>query len=156
MGVDTLDLVQLHMTYGWMKDVAGPDLCHCLASRRGARMLSRIYDRHLAPASINISQFALLSYIGRDSGMGASALADRMVMERTTLVRALKPLRAAGLVEAVREGGPDLRYRLSSEGEAVLAEADPLWTAAQTEYETMFGRDRAYGLRDELLALTSA
>ena len=119
-------------------------------------MLSRIYDRHLAPSGINISQFALLSYIGREPGLGATALAGKMVMERTTLVRALKPLRTADLISAATENGPDLRYRLTPEGERALEEAGPLWIAAQEEYEAGFGRERAEDLRDELLAMTSA
>lgn len=138
-----------------MPNVTGPDLCHCLASRRGARMLSRIYDRHLAPAGINISQFALLSYLGREPGLSASGLASRMVMERTTLVRALKPLRAAGLIDGAAEGGPDLRFRLTEQGKRVLDAAGPLWTAAQDEFEGAFGTARAANLRDELLSLTS-
>jgi len=119
-------------------------------------MLSRIYDRHLAPVNINISQFALLSFISQQPGIGASALAARMAMERTTLVRALKPLRAAGLIEAHREGGKDMRYQLSGEGERTLTAAGPHWDAAQAEYEAMFGGQRATDLRSELLALTRA
>lgn len=139
-----------------MSHVTGPDLCHCLASRRGARMLSRIYDRHLAPAGINISQFALLSYLGKEPGLSANGLASRMVMERTTLVRALKPLRTGGYIDGAAEGGPDLRFRLTPKGRDALAAAAPLWDAAQTEYEDAFGPERAAHLRDELLSLTSA
>lgn len=137
-----------------MSNAAGPDLCHCLASRRSARMLSRIYDRHLAPAGINISQFALLSHLAKDPGLSARILASRMVMERTTLVRALRPLRAGGLVEGATEGGADLRFRLSSKGRELLDDASPLWQAAQVEYEHSVGVERAARLRTELLSIT--
>lgn len=139
-----------------MPTVTGPDLCHCLASRRAARMLSRIYDRHLAPVSLNISQFALLSFISQQPGIGAAPLAAKMAMERTTLVRALQPLRAAGLVEAHRDGGKDLRYQLSREGELRLMAATPYWEAAQAEHEGQFGAERSDALRSELLDLTRA
>ena len=53
-----------------------PEFCYCQASRRGARLMSRIYDRHLAPAGISISQFSILSRIARQPGVLIADLAD--------------------------------------------------------------------------------
>lgn len=134
---------------------SGSELCHCHAARRAARMLSRLYDRHLAPVGLNISQFAMLSCIDRQPGLGIQALAASMVMERTTLVRALQPLRNAALVEAVKDGGRDLRYRLTELGRHKLQAAVPYWETAQAEYERQFGAERADRLRGDMLALTA-
>jgi DNA-binding MarR family transcriptional regulator len=140
-----------------MNDSIKPEFCYCQASRRGARLMSRIYDRHLAPAGISISQFGILSRIARQPGVLIADLADGMVMERTTLVRALKLLRDAGLVQDRAEGtGRSLALVLSESGMKKLEEAKPYWIDAQLEFEERFGRARARQLREELLAVSAA
>jgi DNA-binding MarR family transcriptional regulator len=136
-----------------MKARIQPSLCYCQASRRSSRHLTRTYDRHLAPAGISISQYAILATLERDPDLLVAELADRMVMERTTLVRALKPLRQAGYVLSGQVGsGRSLALSLSPHGLKKLAEARPLWNAAQNEFEKAFGVQRAVRLRKEMLA----
>jgi DNA-binding transcriptional ArsR family regulator len=81
-------------------------------------------------------------------------LARKMVMERTTLVRALRPLQDAGLVlsEIVRPGRA-LELSASPAGLRKIAEVLPLWEAAQKEFETTFGRGRAIRLRNDILEI---
>ncbi len=127
------------------------ELCYCQAARRSARFLSRMYDRHLAPVGINIQQLSILGAIAHNPGLLTADLADRMVMERTTLVRALKPLREAGLVISERsDTGRSLTLTVSRRGYKVVAEAMPLWEAAQQEFETQFGSGNAATLRKEM------
>ena len=79
-------------------------------------------------------------------------LACRMLMERTTLLRALKPLRDQDLLvsESARPKTTIL-LSLAKKGEQKLAESIPYWDAAQREYEVEVGVMRARGLRDEML-----
>jgi DNA-binding MarR family transcriptional regulator len=118
-------------------------------------MLSRIYDRHLAPAGVNLQQFALLCYVAEDPGVATAALASKMGMDRTTLVRALKPLRATGLIDGTLEAGPDLRYRLTEKGLGVRSVGYPRWMAAQEEYEKLVGQEKAAAIRDGLMTMTA-
>jgi hypothetical protein len=75
-------------------------------------------------------------------------------MERTSLVRALKPLQAFGWVVAQRSGsGLALDITLSRSGSEKVTEAMPLWAKAQAAFEVEVGRDRAIRLRDEILEL---
>ena len=75
-------------------------------------------------------------------------------MERTSLVRALKPLQAAGLVVTERpDSGRGFDVKLSRRGYRKVAEALPLWKSAQAAFEREVGRDRAVRLRDEILEL---
>lgn len=135
-----------------MDEIYGPDRCHCFAVRRNARYLSRLYDRHLAAAGIAISQFSLLAMISTHPDISISELAERMVMERTTLVRALKPLQTAGFVASRAEGPRSaLRLMLSTGGVAKLKESEPMWRAAQDEYEKHMGLASAVSIRDSLL-----
>ncbi len=136
-----------------MEALIQPTLCYCQASRRSARYLTRTYDRHLAPAGISVSQYAILIALEREPDLLVAELAERMVMERTTLVRALQPLRQAGYVVSGQAGsGRSLALSLSSRGLKKVTEARPLWDAAQNEFEGSFGVRRAVKLRKEMLA----
>lgn len=137
-----------------MNRITGPDLCHCLAARRAARFTSRIYDAHLSAAGLSISQFSILALVQAHPGIVVGDLAERMVMERTTLMRALKPLRDAGLLTASAEGArAALSFNVSAAGMARLAEAEPYWLAAQAEFENRMGRREAVALRGDLLGV---
>ena len=91
----------------------GPYLCYALAARKNARHLSRLYDRWLAPAELSVSQFSILALVDAHGQLKITELADMLSMERTTLVRALKPLQTAGWVVAER---PDMVVDLSTSG----------------------------------------
>ncbi|WP_429316669.1 MarR family winged helix-turn-helix transcriptional regulator [Paraburkholderia sp. GAS448] len=84
-------------------------------------------------------------------------LAKAMVMDRTTLVRALKPLLRRGLVVAPAEGQSKRRLRvvLTGRGSAKLDEAAAHWAAAQASFEQSFGQPQAAHLRSELFRMTT-
>ena len=129
-----------------------PD-CNCLALRQAARDLSRRYEAHLGPAGITITQFSILGFLRHQPAMGMAALADAMVMDRTSLLRALKPLQRDGLVVSTA-AGRRLELSLTAEGAAKLRAAAPLWRRAQAEFEAQFGASRAARLRDDLREIT--
>lgn len=132
----------------------GPHLCYALAARQSARHLSRLYDKHLAPAGLSVSQFSILSLLEAYGNLKISKLAEMLVMERSTLVRALKPLQAAGWVITERpESDRSFDVSLSRSGLAKVAEASPLWEGAQTAFEQEVGQERAIRIRDEILEL---
>lgn len=84
-------------------------------------------------------------------------LAKAMVMDRTTLVRALKPLLRRGLVvaPAERQSNRRLRVVLTRRGLAKLDEAAAHWATAQASFERSFGQQQATHLRSELFRMTS-
>ncbi|RAU47616.1 MULTISPECIES: MarR family winged helix-turn-helix transcriptional regulator [unclassified Pseudomonas] len=135
-----------------MNTLLDVDFCHCFAARRHARLLTRLYDRHLAEVGLSISQFSILAVINERPEIFIAELADVMVMERTTLVRALKPLQTEGLLISDASGPRGaLRLSLSAKGHATLEKAQPLWRAAQEEREAQVGADQAIALRDSIL-----
>lgn len=137
-----------------MNELLGTDLCHCLALRRNARYLTRLYDRHLAAAHVSVSQFSILAVIHERPGISIAELADAMVMERTTLVRALKPLQLEGFVSTQAQGPrAALNLSLSTGGVAKLQECEPYWQAAQQEHEQQSGKERAASIRASLQAV---
>jgi DNA-binding MarR family transcriptional regulator len=116
--------------------------------------MSRLYGSHLAPAGLSVSQYSILGLLEMHGRLKITELADMLIMERTSLVRALKPLQASGWVVAERsESGRALDVTLSPSGLEKVTEAKPLWAAAQAAFEGEVGRDRAIRLRDEILEL---
>jgi DNA-binding HxlR family transcriptional regulator len=77
--------------------------------------------------------------------------------DRTTLTRNLRPLEKQGLLRV--EPGADRRERkvtLTARGERTMAEALPLWEAAQARVTNSFGQERLRRLFAELAALAAA
>ncbi|MGF6754183.1 MarR family winged helix-turn-helix transcriptional regulator [Paraburkholderia sp. GAS334] len=128
----------------------------CFAIRQAARYVSQLYDRHLAQVGLTTTQFSIMGRIRRARRATMKQLADEMVMQRTTLVRAIQPLRRDGLVfsEALEPDRRELSIGLTEAGEARILAARVHWYAAQEEFEKRFGAERAEALRRELFAMT--
>src|SRR6476620_3146792 len=118
----------------------GPYLCYALAARKNSRHLSRLYDRWLAPAELSVSQFSILALVDAHGQLKITELSDMLSMERTTLVRALEPLRTAGwVVAASPEFCRSFDVRLSGRGHKKLAQGLPLWKSAQAVFFRWYG-----------------
>lgn len=130
--------------------------CNCFAMRQAARHITALYDRHLAPSGLATSQYSLLAVIRANPGIGMQQLTEYMVMDRTSLVRAIKPLTRDGLVQQAPdpEHSRKLVFSLTAAGHAKYEEAHVHWARAQAEYEAGVGVQRAAALRTELHALT--
>jgi DNA-binding MarR family transcriptional regulator len=135
-----------------------PDVCNCLALRQAARHVSQFYDQFLAEAGLRTSQFSILAKLRRLGPLSINALAKQMVMDRTTLGRAMLPLERDGLIAIVR-GRADRRSKelqLTEAGLARLREAAKGWAKAQAQFETVFGGQRASELRALLHAVSAS
>lgn len=132
-------------------------LCNCFAVRQAARQVTKLYERHLGKAELTSAQFAILVALGDQGRMTMLELAKALVMERTTLLRAMKPMQRDALIgSASSEADPrQLLFHLSAAGERRLKTAMPLWTRAQQEFESGIGVGEAARLRNTLLALSS-
>jgi DNA-binding MarR family transcriptional regulator len=131
--------------------------CNCFALRQAARYVTQIYERHIGRVGLTAAQFTILAKLARTPDSTMLDLADAMVMDRTTLVRALKPLQRDGFVvaEISEHDGRSLMFSLSPSGESVLEQAVVAWHEAQEEFEKKFGRARAKALRAQLFNITA-
>ena len=123
--------------------------CTCLAVRQAARHVTQFYDRHLASAGLRTTQFSILARLKRHGAMTINALAEEMVMDRTTLGRNILPLQREGLL-SVTPGRKDRRskeLRVTEAGVERLREAREGWREAQAQFAAAFGEERAAGLR---------
>ncbi|KIG10262.1 MarR family winged helix-turn-helix transcriptional regulator [Caballeronia concitans] len=140
-----------------MTSNSSPLDCNCFAIRQAARYVSQLYERHMSVIGITSAQFTLIASIDRRPGVQMAELAESMVMDRTTLVRALKPLQRDGIVE-MEPQSPNSRavgLTLTAAGKVMLAQGVQQWRAAQAEFEAKVGEKRAKALRKSLFELTA-
>jgi len=131
--------------------------CAPTALRRADRALNRLYDEALRPANLNITQYSLLSALARaPADISFGDLARAQVLDRTTLSRVLAPLERDGLLTV--EPGTDRRTKhinLTAAGRERVAEARPLWRAAQDIVVARMGTEWVDRLLDDLEALVT-
>src|SRR5580692_11477677 len=122
-----------------------PEDCNCFALRSAARHATQLYDQFLAPIGLRTSQFSILAKLKRRGPLTISALAEDMVMDRTTMGRAIQPLERDGLIR-IESAGSDRRVKkvhLTNSGEKRLQKGVKAWSQAQARFEADFGTGRA-------------
>ena len=130
--------------------------CNCLALRQAARHISQIYDGYLASEGLRTTQFSILAKLNRLGPLSINELAKAMVMDRTTLGRAIRPLERDRLLTiGAGEDGRTRSLRLTATGEARLKAAAVKWREAQKEFEMTFGARDAADLRSVLQRVVS-
>ena len=125
------------------------EVCSCSAVRQAARHLSRLYDEALAPAGVSLNQYSILSKLERFGLQTLAALAERLIMERSTLGHLVRPLQARGLIDILhsRTDGRQRLICLAKPGVALLRTARPLWAGAERRFAHSFGPRQAAALR---------
>src|SRR5262245_37920995 len=131
-------------------------VCNCLALRQAARHISQVYDGYLASEGLRTTQYSILAKLNRLGPLSINELAKSMVMDRTTLGRAIRPLERDRLL-TVGEGedGRTRSLRLTPTGEARLKAATAKWREAQKNFELTFGAQDAEQLRTVLQRVVS-
>lgn len=130
--------------------------CPCTALRKASRALSRAYDAALAGTGLNIGQLGILRAIERAGDPPISRLAETMVMDRTSLYRALTPMVRSGWVQMANEpSGRAKRVALTEEGLRVTHGAAEAWDEAQARFLSAFGANRWASVHEDLFALAA-
>jgi DNA-binding MarR family transcriptional regulator len=117
--------------------------CACFDLRKATRAVSRMYDDFLRDEGLNITQFSLLRLLRTEKELSISTLGRYMVMDRTSITRALAPLERDGLIDS--RPGADKRIRIVSvtnNGRKLVEEAEPKWRQAQEALIETIGEDR--------------
>lgn len=106
--------------------------CHCLAARRAARAITRLYEEKLRPHGLRATQFSILAALALKGATPLGELAEFLGLERTTLTRSGALLERNGWVSSGRSG--DARehlLHLTAGGRRKLEGALPAWKEAQ-------------------------
>jgi DNA-binding MarR family transcriptional regulator len=110
--------------------------CHCLAARRKARELTRLYEAKLRPHGLKATQFSILVALAAVGPKPIGALASALGLERTTLTRGAALLVRDGLVaEAQSEDSRERQLTITGRGRRKLEAAYPAWKAAQNKVD---------------------
>ncbi|WP_321802947.1 MarR family transcriptional regulator [Burkholderia sp. BCC1988] len=130
----------------------GIDQCNCFAVRKASRQISRLYDSHLEPSGLRITQFLTLAALHEVGSTPVNALAERLDIERTAMGKMVGFLERDGFV-TIRPSPTDGRSRLvelTEEGRRLHDRASPLWQAAQREFERLNGAENVTAWREQL------
>jgi DNA-binding MarR family transcriptional regulator len=116
--------------------------CPCFRARAAARRITRDYDEALKGIGLKSTQFTLLAIIKGKEPSSITAMADKLAMERTSLIRTLELMADKGLIDLAAEGyRREKKVRITQKGEDILAKALPLWKQMQNSFESRIGRD---------------
>ena len=131
--------------------------CSCQGLRRLSRIVTRIYDREIRKAGLEITQFGLLTALATAGETNQKRLSAGFVMDSTTLTRTLRLLVKAGWVQVRR--GKDRRERLfclTLDGKRQLAEAQSHWESAEQNLRRKLGDASWKSLNESIRRSTKA
>ena len=125
--------------------------CVCFNLRWMTRAVTRFYDAEMRRLGVRPTQTPILGALQARDGWSMAELSEWLGMERTTLVRNLRPLEREGLVRANGGGrGGHVELMITEEGRKTLAKTLPAWRAAQDKVVAILGRERWSNLIHDL------
>jgi DNA-binding MarR family transcriptional regulator len=114
--------------------------CACGGLRRASRAISKFYEGAFAALELTATQFSLLVAVHLRGPVPLNRLAEALVLDRTTLYRAVKPLVRR---RCLRIGpGRTRRERtaaLTDAGRRLLGDALPIWETVQQRFVGALG-----------------
>ena len=127
--------------------------CFCINLRRAAASYPISMTNHCQKRSTT-SQFSLMKSLSRIQPCTVTALADEMGLERTTLVRTIKPLADRGLIHNLAPAkSRNKLLSLTEDGDALMEYAASLWEEAQGAVKAYMGAEQIETLMQLLARL---
>jgi len=125
--------------------------CVCFNLRWVTRAVTQFFDSELRRHGIRPTQTPILSALVAKSGWSMEDLSDWLGMERTTLVRNLRPLERDGLVAMTGTGrGRRVTVMITAKGRKNLEKAMPAWRSAQQAVIKTLGAHRWSAILSDL------
>ena len=118
-------------------------LCHCIALRKIALKLTKIYDEALIDTGIKVTQYSLLKNIEKIGTPNIKNLAIATQLDRSTLARNLEKLERMKLV--FFKFGNDKRNKiisLTTHGKQILTKANISWKTIQDQVSKNLGENK--------------
>jgi DNA-binding MarR family transcriptional regulator len=124
-------------------DFAVRQNCVCFNLRRVARVVTQHFDTEMRRHGIRSTQGTLLSALYSAGSSTMADMSELLGMERTTLLRNLRPLQREGLIsiEGRGHGGP-VEIALTMAGRQQVEKLAPAWEAAQRTAVQILGEER--------------
>jgi DNA-binding MarR family transcriptional regulator len=115
------------------------------------RAVTQFYDAEMRRHGIRPTQGTILASLNARESWNMAELSDWLGMERTTLVRNLRPLQRDGLVQAVGGGrGNRVELAITSKGRKKIEKLAPAWRSAQGAAVKTLGEKRWSAILSDL------
>ena len=128
--------------------------CYCIRLRRITHAVTQFYDTALSASGLTVNQYSLLANLKWLGTSSMTDLAAQVGLDRSTVVRNLRPLFNLGYVED--SSSPETRNKaifVTQSGSAVLETARPLWERAQRNLTAIAGKEKLNELFDALAGI---
>jgi len=125
--------------------------CVCFNLRWVTRAVTQFYDAEMRRHGIRPTQGTLLASLNAKESWSMAELSDWLGMERTTLVRNLRPLQRDGFVEVGGGGRGNLvELSITAKGRKQVEKLTPAWKSAQCAVVITLGEKRWSAILSDL------
>ena len=138
-------------------DMSATENCVCFNLRRVTRLVTQFYDSELRRHGIRPTQGSILASLQARGSWTMAELSDWLGVDRTTLVRNLRPLQRDGLVQVGGGGrGKLVELAITPKGRNQIEKLTPAWKSAQNAAVKTLGAKRWAAILSDLEAAASA
>lgn len=124
-------------------DMSAVENCVCFNLRWVTRAVTQFYDAEMRRHGIRPTQGTILASLKAKDSWNMAELSDWLGMERTTLVRNLRPLKRDGFVNVVGGGhGNRVEVAITTKGRKQIEKLTPAWKSAQSAVVKTLGEQR--------------
>ena len=124
-------------------DMSAMENCVCFNLRWVTRKVTQFFDAEMRRHGIRPTQGTILLALNAKESWTMADLSDWLGMERTTLVRNLRPLQRDGLVKAGGGGrGRLVELTITAKGRKQIEKLTPAWKSAQSAVVKTLGEKR--------------
>jgi DNA-binding MarR family transcriptional regulator len=132
-------------------DMETVENCVCFNLRWVARAVTQFYDSEMRRHGIRPTQGTILLALNSKENWSMAELSDWLGVERTTLVRNLRPLQRDGFVQAVGGGhGNRVELAITAKGRKQIEKLTPAWKSAQSAAVKTLGKERWSAILSDL------
>jgi DNA-binding MarR family transcriptional regulator len=143
--------VHIHIKMSKELDMATVENCVCFNLRWVARAVTQFYDSEMRRHGIRSTQGTILLALNSKENWSMAELSDWLGVERTTLVRNLRPLQRDGLVRAIGGGhGNRVELAITAKGCKQIDKLTPAWKSAQCAAVKTLGEKRWSAILSDL------
>jgi DNA-binding MarR family transcriptional regulator len=124
-------------------DMSAVENCVCFNLRWVTRAVTQFYDAEMRRHGIRPTQGSILAALSARDSWNMAELSDALGMDRTTLVRNLRPLQRDGFVGADGGGrGSRVELSITAKGRKQIEKLAPAWKSAQNAVVKTLGEKR--------------
>ena len=144
-------VVYIHTTMSKELDLSAMENCVCFNLRRVTRVVTQLFDAEMRRHGIRPTQGSILASLNSRDSWNMAELSDWLGMDRTTLVRNLRPLQRDGFVKVVGGGrGNRVELTITTKGRKQIEKLRPAWKSAQNAVVKTLGAKRWSAILSDL------